>query len=227
MSEIKVEKLGGSEAVFKTIVDESMIGFAIIQDGLVKYVNQGVANIFGYSIEEMMKWKTQEFLKAVHPQDKRKVVKTLKRGTSEKRNPLELRIKAKNDKYIWIEINSKKIKYDNQKGVILTFRNISDRKDLEQKFVDNRKNFENLIHSIPEIRFWKLFYPKNYEVALKTSYEMLQKVIDNIPENIFWKDTNLVYLGCNQNYANLVGAGNPENLISQTDKNVLLDYLLS
>ena len=74
MSEIIGEKFGGSEAIFKTIVDESMIGFAIIQDGLVKYVNQGVANIFGYTIEEMMNWNTQEFLKTVHPEDRELVM---------------------------------------------------------------------------------------------------------------------------------------------------------
>ena len=56
---------------------------------------------------------------------------------------------------------------------------------------------------------------------------MLQKVIDNIPENIFWKDNNLVYLGCNQNYANLIKADNPENIIGESDKDLLLENLLS
>jgi len=79
------------------------------------------------------------------------------------------------------------------------------------------------MNSLPEIRFWKLFYPKKYEEALRVSYEMLQKVIDNIPENIFWKDKNLVYLGCNQNYSTLIKADNPENIIGKTDQNLFSD----
>ncbi len=52
---------------------------------------------------------------------------------------------------------------------------------------------------------------------------MLQNVIDNIPVSILWKDTNLTYLGCNENYARLIGAGVPENVIGETDHSLLLD----
>ncbi|MGA7876663.1 MAG: PAS domain S-box protein [Desulfoferrobacter sp.] len=42
-------------------------------------------------------------------------------------------------------------------------------------------------------------------------------VIDNIPQFVFWKDTNSVYLGCNMNFARAAGVGQPENIIGKTD----------
>ncbi len=58
---------------------------------------------------------------------------------------------------------------------------------------------------------------KKSEVALRESREMLQMVMDNIPQYIFWKDFNSVYKGCNKNFAKAAGAGAPEEIIGKTD----------
>ncbi len=58
---------------------------------------------------------------------------------------------------------------------------------------------------------------RRIEEQLRKSQLMLQLVMDNIPQFIFWKDRNSVYLGCNWNYAQLVGIGNPENIVGTTD----------
>ena len=51
---------------------------------------------------------------------------------------------------------------------------------------------------------------------LNTS-KFLQLVMDNIPQRIFWKDKESVYLGCNQNFANAAGVKTPSNIIGKTD----------
>lgn len=58
---------------------------------------------------------------------------------------------------------------------------------------------------------------KQAEEKLRKSQEMLQLVMDNIPQSIFWKDRNSVYLGCNHNFARLAGIGSPENIVGKTD----------
>jgi PAS domain S-box-containing protein len=50
------------------------------------------------------------------------------------------------------------------------------------------------------------------ERQLYESQQLLQLVVDNIPEAIFWKDRNSVYLGCNQTFANVVGLASPADL---------------
>ena len=52
---------------------------------------------------------------------------------------------------------------------------------------------------------------------------MLQLVVDNIPDYIFWKDINLMYMGCNMNYAKLLGAEDPQYVIGSTDSELLID----
>lgn len=55
------------------------------------------------------------------------------------------------------------------------------------------------------------------EAELKASQQLLQLVMDTLPEAIFWKDRNSVYLGCNQNFAEDAGVGSPENIVGKTD----------
>jgi PAS domain S-box-containing protein len=53
--------------------------------------------------------------------------------------------------------------------------------------------------------------------ALQQSQEMLRLVMDNIPQCIFWKDRNSVYLGCNRRQAEASGLSSPDDIIGKTD----------
>ena len=55
------------------------------------------------------------------------------------------------------------------------------------------------------------------EEHLRQSQEMLQLIMDNIPQCIFWKDTSSVYLGCNRNLAKIIGLDSPEDIVGKTD----------
>lgn len=58
---------------------------------------------------------------------------------------------------------------------------------------------------------------KNDEKALFESRQMLRLVLDNIPQRVFWKGTDLAFLGCNRTLANDVGYENPDAMIGRTD----------
>ncbi|MGJ3249842.1 MAG: PAS domain-containing protein [Elainellaceae cyanobacterium] len=53
--------------------------------------------------------------------------------------------------------------------------------------------------------------------AIRQSTEFLQLVLDNIPQYIFWKDRNSVYLGCNRKWAEMAGIGDPDQVIGLTE----------
>jgi len=55
------------------------------------------------------------------------------------------------------------------------------------------------------------------EEELYSSKQMLQLVIDNIPQFIFWKDRNSVYLGCNLSFAHTAGLDNTLEIVDKTD----------
>ncbi|AFY69116.1 diguanylate cyclase/phosphodiesterase with PAS/PAC sensor(s) [Thalassoporum mexicanum PCC 7367] len=62
---------------------------------------------------------------------------------------------------------------------------------------------------------------KDAEESLKDKERILQLVLDNIPQHIFWKDTNSVFLGCNRNWAKAAQIGSPEAVIGKTDFDLL------
>jgi len=49
------------------------------------------------------------------------------------------------------------------------------------------------------------------------SREMLQVVLDNIPQRIFWKDRQCVYLGCNKPFADDAGLTDPKEVVGKND----------
>jgi PAS domain S-box-containing protein len=52
---------------------------------------------------------------------------------------------------------------------------------------------------------------------LEESQQLLQIVMDTIPQYIFWKDDNSVYLGCNSQFAQLAGLETPDEICGKTD----------
>jgi len=57
----------------------------------------------------------------------------------------------------------------------------------------------------------------NAETRLSESKSMLQLVMDNIPQHLFWKDRFSVYMGCNKNFLKVSGLNSPEEIIGKTD----------
>lgn len=57
---------------------------------------------------------------------------------------------------------------------------------------------------------------KQMEDDLRASQNMLQTVMDNIPQAIFWKDKNSVYMGANRNAAAATGM-TPQEIVGKTD----------
>lgn len=58
---------------------------------------------------------------------------------------------------------------------------------------------------------------KQTELDLRSSRQMLHLIIDNIPQAIFWKDRNSVYLGANRLFAQDAGLDSVENIVGKTD----------
>lgn len=52
---------------------------------------------------------------------------------------------------------------------------------------------------------------------LKSMQDFLRLIIDNIPQKIFWKDRNSVYLGCNRSFADVTGFADTDSIIGKTD----------
>lgn len=92
----------------------------------------------------------------------------------------------KNGEPIWVQVNLSMVRNDDLKPLY---------------FVSQIQNINNSVKA---------------EAALVRSRNKLQIIIDNVPFNIFWKDNNNRYLGCNKKFADFIGMSVDE-VVGKTD----------
>jgi protein kinase len=87
-------------------------------------------------------------------------------------------------------------------------------------FTNDRLQVINLLASQVGISLENARLYEQAQTALQESQQtqqLLRKVIDNIPQIVFWKDRNSVYLGCNNNFAQTANLRSPEDMVGKTD----------
>ncbi|NVM19002.1 MAG: PAS domain S-box protein [Candidatus Lokiarchaeota archaeon] len=208
--------------IFMEIVNDLVVVIDQNEDFRIDLINKcPLLEKLGYSDSKLT---GKPFLDIIFSDDVKRVTKFLKKGVEAFGNSLELKLSSMINESIWAEIKAKKfVDEKNNRKILLILKDISKQKKIEVNLKDADDRFKKITETIPEIRFWKLFNPKKYEEALQSSYEMLQMVMENIPQYIIWKDTDLSYLGCNDNYADLIEIEHPENIIDKTDEELFWD----
>ncbi len=183
------------------------------------YINEkAFKHILGYTKKDLI---GKSFKKYIHPEDIEKFQELLL-AQPLKNHKNELRLCTKNKRYVWVELKAFPLEDSKkQQNIFVKLKDISARKELELRLEDYKEKIGRISKLVPEIRFWDLFTPKKYDEALHHSYNMFQLITENIPQYIFWKDNNLVYLGCNSNYAKFIGFLIPEDIIGRTNKSLL------
>ncbi len=61
---------------------------------------------------------------------------------------------------------------------------------------------------------------KEIQKKLQSSKDMLQKIIDTLPQSVFWKDTDSSFLGCNKKFLQTIGYEKTEDIIGKTDHDI-------
>jgi diguanylate cyclase (GGDEF)-like protein/PAS domain S-box-containing protein len=119
-----------SEIKYRTLVEQSLEGIMIIQDGLIKFVNPTLLNILKYEEEDML---DKDILRFFYPDDRELLSESLEKlGNSQKvKFPIELRMVHKNEEGIYMEVLATLIKYESKPAILATIRDITERKKTE------------------------------------------------------------------------------------------------
>ncbi|MCD6040262.1 MAG: putative sensory box sensor histidine kinase/response regulator [Gammaproteobacteria bacterium] len=56
--------------------------------------------------------------------------------------------------------------------------------------------------------------------AMNINNQLLLQILKKVPEYIFWKDTNSIYQGCNENFAKLAGVSSPAEIRNKRDSDL-------
>jgi PAS domain S-box-containing protein len=126
-------KLQESENKFRDLAEKSIVGIYLIQDERFKYVNPILAQIFGYTVDELIGKKGPVDL--VLPEDWPLAKENLQKQISGEVTSIryEFRGKTKNQKVIYIEAYATRTVYQGKPAVIGTLLDISERKLAEEE----------------------------------------------------------------------------------------------
>jgi len=167
-----------------------------------------------------IKHKFNEF---IHPEDFKRINRLLKNVLKIGYGTEEAQITYDGKQPKWFEIKGKSFieADDNKKKILLVCRDITKFKKLEFEIKETQARFGELADYVPEIQFWKLLQTREGKSVMQKTREMLELVLDNIPQLIYWKDTNLVYIGCNKNFALFNKIEEPTSIIGRKDEDLI------
>lgn len=143
-----------SEEKFRLISEQSMLGIMILQDDVLKYVNQAASDIFGYSVQEALAWSPAGFLEIIHPDDRDFVREQARRKQHREGGQVEsyvFRVITPSGEVKWAELHSRPVVYEGRPAVLVSVTDISAHVRLEEELTESEERFRSLIEKAHDI----------------------------------------------------------------------------
>jgi len=128
------ERVREHEHQFRALVEQALTGVYIIGDGRFRYVNPRFAEIFGYSIEEILALKSVAEL--VHPEDRDLVLDNLQRRFDGELEELhyDFRANPKDGGDRVVEVHGRRIELEDSPAVIGTLLDVTERRRAARRY---------------------------------------------------------------------------------------------
>jgi len=133
------EHLRTSEEKYRSVIESTIFGFCIIQDGCFQFVNNHLCNIMGYTEEKLM--DKQNLTALIHPDDKHRIGMALEQIAKDESNPAEYEIRG-----IHGDAGIRKLRlfvsaltYNGKQAVCGSIIDITREKELEHQLIQAQK----------------------------------------------------------------------------------------
>jgi len=145
-----------SESKFRSLVEQSLVGVYVIQEGRFIYVNPRMANIFGYSIEEMTSAKVT-LREIIHDEDWPIVEKQIQRRMTGEIATAHYTFRAcrKDGFLINVEVLGSPGLYNGKPSILGTAMDITERKMAEAKLAEASNLLDTLLSNSPDSIYFK------------------------------------------------------------------------
>ena len=141
----ELEKLKASDKTYKTLVENGNNGIIFIQDGLLKFTNQKMAEMTGFTKEEEVGRPFFDFVSPKYREiAKERYKEAVKNGCKYSSNH-EIEILSKEGKSIPVEINAYLIEYEGKPAVVTILRDIMERKKVEEMLKESEKKYSTIV----------------------------------------------------------------------------------
>lgn len=128
-----------SETKYRNVVENSLAGFYIVQDGLFRFVNRRFCEITGYTCEEVV--HCVHFMSLIHPDDRARIAENAeKRLRGENgHDRYELKVIRKDGSVITVKVFGGVSSYDGRPALSGTFIDITREKTMESQLRQAQK----------------------------------------------------------------------------------------
>lgn len=86
-----------------------------------------------------------------------------------------------------------------------------------EQLIVELQNLQHEHNNLKELYDISIAQCKALKENFREQHTFFHLLIDHIPNQIFWKDTNLVYQGCNKTFATIIGLSDPELIVGKND----------
>jgi two-component system cell cycle sensor histidine kinase/response regulator CckA len=149
----EAEALRESEAKYRRLVENSLQGLSIVQNGRIVFCNKAIAEMSGYSIEELL--SLEDSIALVHEDDRPKTHK--RRQDRLMGIPVsshyEHRLIRKDGESRWMEVFASLTEYNGGPATQIVSMDITERKQVEESLRESEERFRLITETIDEV-FW-------------------------------------------------------------------------
>jgi PAS domain S-box-containing protein len=116
---------------YRTLVEHSLQGLAIVQDRRVVFANPAIAEMTGYAVEELLSFTPEEIRSAIHPGDRARIVQVIQddRGPASLPARQEFRLVRQDGAVRWVETLISRITYQGRPALQISYVDITERKE--------------------------------------------------------------------------------------------------
>jgi len=179
------EALAESEERYRTAIEHSNDGVAIIRGDKIQYVNRRFVEIFGYDRREDVIGKP--VILVVHPDDRDMVLTFNQRRQRGELVPVRYEFKGmtKDGRVIYIEVSATSIVYRGTPEYLVYLRDVTERKVAEEVMRNERNRFRTLSENAP---FGIIMIDKEggFEYINPKFKELFGYSLDDVPNSFEW-----------------------------------------
>jgi len=212
------QALRESEERFRTMADSAPVLIWMADtDAVCTFFNQAWLDFTGRTQEQEL---GNGWTENIHCEDKERCLNTyLSAFNARQCFQIEYRLRRADGEYRWL-LDKGMPRFTpngNFAGYIGCCIDITELKQTNEELEKRVAERTTIVKQMNRQLVLEMADRQHFEDQLRQSEQMLQLVLDNIPQRVFWKDRNSVYLGCNRNFANSAGFDNPEDIVGKTD----------
>jgi PAS domain S-box-containing protein len=140
-----------SDEAYHRLVDQSLMGMAIMQDGRIIFLNPKTEEMFGYSRADILAFSAQQVFDVIHPDDRGRVMKVYQDRMAGEVVPEKLRFRSvkKDGSICWLEATSSAVTYLSKPVVLVSYLDITTQIEAEEKLSKSEGNYHRIFKNVP------------------------------------------------------------------------------